>query len=62
MKPTLRQVELALGVKAEDWDCVDPEELINTIYQLSVEEGTPVPDKSNVHPLQVPKIPGKGGN
>lgn len=62
MKPTVHQVELALGVKADDWDCVAPEELIDTIYRLSVEEDNPLSDQSNVHPLKSPKLPGKGRN
>lgn len=62
MKPTVRQVELALGVKAEDWDCIDPEELIDVIYHLSVEADNPSSDQSNVHVLQPPKLPSKGGH
>lgn len=60
MKPTIPQVEQALGVKAEDWDCVDPEELVDTIYRLSTEAGNAPADKSNVHALQDSKLKGKG--
>lgn len=59
IKPTVRQVEEALGVKAEDWDCVDPEELIETIYNLSIADDIPsIPKPTNVHPLREPKVPG----
>lgn len=60
MKPTVHQVELALGVKAEDWDCVAPEELVETIYRLSVDADKPLSDQFNVHPLQTPKFPSNG--
>lgn len=62
IKPTVRQVEEALGVKAEDWDCVDPEELIETIYHLSVEadDTSSNPKPTNIHPLRGPKAPGNG--
>jgi hypothetical protein len=59
MKPTVSQVEDALGVKAEDWDCVDPEELIDVIYRLSLEAGDAPSRQNNVHHLQDPKLPGK---
>ncbi|MEC4717890.1 hypothetical protein RY831_01890 [Noviherbaspirillum sp. CPCC 100848] len=59
MKPTIRQVEEALGVKSEDWDCVDPEELIDVIYRLSTEAGDVSSEQTNVHPLQGSHLPGK---
>ncbi|WP_151636154.1 hypothetical protein [Noviherbaspirillum aerium] len=62
MKPTICQVEEALGVKAEDWDCVDPEELIEAIYHLSVETEDTFsnPKRTNVHSLRELKVPGNG--
>lgn len=59
MKPTVSEVEEALGVKSEDWDCVDPEELIDTIYRLSSKTDDAISKQTNIHPLQYPKLPGK---
>jgi hypothetical protein len=60
MKPTIRQVEEALGVKAQDWDCVDPKELIDVIYRLSIEADNTVSKQSNnVHLLPGQKLTGK---
>ena len=33
-KPTLTQVELKLGLTSDLWDAVDPEDLIEAIYEL----------------------------
>jgi len=59
MKPTVSQVEESLGVKAEDWDCVSPEELIDAIYRLSIEpdDTSSHQEQTNVHPLRKPKSP-----
>lgn len=59
MKPTLQQVEEALGVKSADWDCVDPQELIDVIYRLSSETGEASSGQTNVHPLKDSQLPGK---
>lgn len=52
MKPTIKQVEEALGVKAEDWDCVDPQELIDVIYRLSIELQASSSDSANICDMQ----------
>lgn len=59
MKPTIPQVEEALGVKAEDWDCVDPEKLIDAIYELSVTITNSPPNQNNLHHLRRVQLPGK---
>lgn len=41
-KPTVREVELSLGVNKDMWDAVDPEDLIEAIYNLSISTNTKV--------------------